>query len=434
MTSHPEDDSCPPFKIKIIGAYRDCLTRQVSEALKIHNSKDELLNSKNEYASNHLTRIVVDMDSVARKKLVQKEEEEDRQAARRLETFKAAKRRPKRSSHQEEQHHLPAPKRQKKNTQIREEDEMDLGQWLLHAEARCCRVGNLKARLDSDHKRITRIMDQWKQERVDKPVHAHDEAEPGREDPPILEVLHTLAESLPPVPDGGMKDPPLVEGGHEHAAGGSPEVGTGSGDDKDPPMVEKLHALAGSGEREDPPLVEVQRVHAVDRTMNDRIMLNISTRAVPSPVYNLTSYAAWWKRIEREETKFYREVRNEEEIRRKKKEENRRKEEGKKDFVRKFFPNCKNSPGGKTYLNEPAGTEHVTPGAVGKIVNGRTVIPKNNLIFKKTLFQTKVKTNLTHIRDKDPAIEVFAKPIMRQSADMRKVGDSGNRDHLGQIE
>ena len=164
--------------------------------------------------------------------------------------------------------------------------------------------------------------------------------------------------------------------------------------------------------------------------MNDRMMLS---RAVPSPVYNLTSYAAWWKRIEREETKFYREVRNEEEIRRKKNEENRRKEEGKKDFVRKFFPNCKNSPGGKTYLNGPAGTD-VTPGAVGKIVNGRTVIPKNNLIFKKTLFQTKVKTNLTHIRDKDPAIEVFAKPIMRQSADMRKVGDSGNRDHLGQIE
>ena len=101
-------------------------------------------------------------------------------------------------------------------------------------------------------------------------------------------------------------------------------------------MVEELHALAGCGEREDPPVVEVQRVHAVDRTMNDRMMLS---RAVPSPVYNLTSYAAWWKRMEREETKFYKEVRKEEEIRRKKKEENRMNEEGKKDFVRKFFPN-----------------------------------------------------------------------------------------------
>ena len=76
MTTHPEDDQCPPFKIKVIGSYKDCLTRQVSEALKIHNSKDELLNSKNEYASNHLSRIVVDMDSVARKRQVQREEEE----------------------------------------------------------------------------------------------------------------------------------------------------------------------------------------------------------------------------------------------------------------------------------------------------------------------------------------------------------------------
>ena len=66
--THPEDDQCPPFRIKVIGSYKDCLTRQVSEALKIHNSKDELLNSKNEYASNHLSRIMVDMDSVSREK------------------------------------------------------------------------------------------------------------------------------------------------------------------------------------------------------------------------------------------------------------------------------------------------------------------------------------------------------------------------------
>ena len=100
MMTHPDDDQCPPFKIKVIGSYKDCLTRQVSEALKIHNSKDELLNSRNEYASNHLSRIVVDMDSVARKRQVQREEEEERQAARMLESFKAAKMRPKRTSRQ----------------------------------------------------------------------------------------------------------------------------------------------------------------------------------------------------------------------------------------------------------------------------------------------------------------------------------------------
>jgi hypothetical protein len=51
MTTHPKDDQCPPFRIKVIGTYKDCLTRQVSEALKIHNSMDE-----NEYASNHKSK------------------------------------------------------------------------------------------------------------------------------------------------------------------------------------------------------------------------------------------------------------------------------------------------------------------------------------------------------------------------------------------
>jgi hypothetical protein len=141
----------------------------------------------------------------------------------------------------------------------------------------------------------------------------------------------------------------VVDRRHVHADGGSPEVG--SGNEKDPLMLKELHARAGSGKREDPPVVEVHRVHAVDGTMNDRILLNISTRAVPSPVYNLTSYTAWWKRMEREETKFYKKVRKEEENRIKKKEEN------------------------------------------------------------------------THRRH-DSAIKVILKPIMRQSADMRKVGDS----------
>ena len=77
------------------------------------------------YAGNHLTTIVVDMYSVARKKMVQKDEEQE--AARRLETFKAAKRRPKRSRHHEEYLKQPAPKRPRWNTPKREEDKMDLG-------------------------------------------------------------------------------------------------------------------------------------------------------------------------------------------------------------------------------------------------------------------------------------------------------------------
>ena len=37
MTLRPEDQSWPPFKFKILGGYRDCLSRQVAEAIKIQN-------------------------------------------------------------------------------------------------------------------------------------------------------------------------------------------------------------------------------------------------------------------------------------------------------------------------------------------------------------------------------------------------------------
>ena len=84
------------FQFQIIRTYRDCLSRQVSEALKIQNTGDEILNSKNEYASNCLARIVVDMDKYERKKMDRKEEEEEKLAARRLEIFKQDKKRPKR--------------------------------------------------------------------------------------------------------------------------------------------------------------------------------------------------------------------------------------------------------------------------------------------------------------------------------------------------
>ena len=170
------------------------MTRQVSEAQKIHNSKDELLNSKNEYASNHLSRIVVDMDSVARKKQVQREEEEERQAARRLESFKAAKMRRKRASHQEDPIQQPAAKRARMQTQ-QHGDDLDLGGWLGHAEARCLRVGNLKSRMEMDRVRIMEIMARWKLE--DTPSMSLREEDPhvgtGAETEDMLEVQHQHA-------------------------------------------------------------------------------------------------------------------------------------------------------------------------------------------------------------------------------------------------
>ena len=65
----------PPFKIKILKQYRDCLPRQVGEAIPILLSKDQLLNSKNEYIQNCIERITFQEDLYERKARMLKEED-----------------------------------------------------------------------------------------------------------------------------------------------------------------------------------------------------------------------------------------------------------------------------------------------------------------------------------------------------------------------
>ena len=60
LSSHEDEETCPDFKFKIVGKFKDCLSRQVTEAVMIHYSPDILLNSKNEYNSNCLARVKVD--------------------------------------------------------------------------------------------------------------------------------------------------------------------------------------------------------------------------------------------------------------------------------------------------------------------------------------------------------------------------------------
>ena len=50
---------------------------QVAEAISIMYSKDQLLNSKNEYMANCLTRICVEAERFEQKKRERKEEEEE---------------------------------------------------------------------------------------------------------------------------------------------------------------------------------------------------------------------------------------------------------------------------------------------------------------------------------------------------------------------
>ena len=85
MSSIDEEKEAPNFIFRILGTFRDCLSRQVNEAIRIHYSKDFLLNSKNEYAANCLTRLTINENKVERKKRERKEEEEERETLRKIE-------------------------------------------------------------------------------------------------------------------------------------------------------------------------------------------------------------------------------------------------------------------------------------------------------------------------------------------------------------
>ena len=157
--------------------------------------------------------------------------------------------RPKRPNHHEDPTQQPTAKKIRLNNQSEAED-LDLGTWLGHAEARCLRVGNLRARMELDKIRIIEIMARVKEYQ------------------PTVTVQHQPAES---------ED--ILEPGQ--------------------PVVVAEHAVRS----EDPPKAPRSDQHQQKK------------RAVPTPEYKLTSFAAWWRRVEKEGEKFYKEVRKNEDDR-----------------------------------------------------------------------------------------------------------------------
>ena len=66
MTEHEDEDV--NFSMEITGRFRDALTRQADEAVRIHGRKDEeLLNSKSEFNHPPIARVVIQKSN---KKLV----------------------------------------------------------------------------------------------------------------------------------------------------------------------------------------------------------------------------------------------------------------------------------------------------------------------------------------------------------------------------
>ena len=154
MNEHPEMDRRPSFSFRIMARFRDCLSRQVAEAINILYSKDQLLNSKNEYMANCLTRICVEENTFERKKREREEEEKDDREKERLRAFKMKNMRPKRARTTATVKEPEEPMRKRMKTFLMAgnppDQDLDLSRWLEVAEKRCIRAGELRSRLERE--------------------------------------------------------------------------------------------------------------------------------------------------------------------------------------------------------------------------------------------------------------------------------------------
>jgi hypothetical protein len=91
MTEHREEQQIPLFAFSIVQKYKDCLSRQIGEAVKIFHTRDNILNSKCEYLSNCITRLTVLEDDWERKQRERNEEEEENREQALLEEFRKEK-------------------------------------------------------------------------------------------------------------------------------------------------------------------------------------------------------------------------------------------------------------------------------------------------------------------------------------------------------
>ena len=56
---HPGEGSLPTFSFRVLGNFKDCLTRQLKEAIRVQHRPDNL-NSKGEFGGGSMPRMVVE--------------------------------------------------------------------------------------------------------------------------------------------------------------------------------------------------------------------------------------------------------------------------------------------------------------------------------------------------------------------------------------
>ena len=78
----------PPFTFSITTMFKDCLSRQIGEALRIQYSPDMILNSKSEYLDNCITRLTIEESQWERKEREKSEEMQEELLKTEVEKFK----------------------------------------------------------------------------------------------------------------------------------------------------------------------------------------------------------------------------------------------------------------------------------------------------------------------------------------------------------
>ena len=78
ILEHPEEENFS-FKMEITGLFKDALTRQANEAVRIKNcKKSEILNSKSQFNHPPITRFIVDRKKNFKANSIQKNQEKNR--------------------------------------------------------------------------------------------------------------------------------------------------------------------------------------------------------------------------------------------------------------------------------------------------------------------------------------------------------------------
>jgi hypothetical protein len=156
------------FSFKIRKQYTDCLSRQVGEAIAILLSKDQLLNSKNEYVQNCISRITIQEDSLERKQRIIREEAEEKKEETALAEFKAKKRA---DSKRKDEDLIGNPSKrgrfssQEEDTGRKEDEEKSTTEGGIE------KLRILRQRMETEKARITNLMDTRRQEDILQVIH-----------------------------------------------------------------------------------------------------------------------------------------------------------------------------------------------------------------------------------------------------------------------